>query len=88
MSRTRKLHDAFDWYNDDDDEDDMGDADLIHEIVDLTLPDAHGDVFVEFDALLQGAEPGATAIVVPIVLAERVVAALLLRPEAEDEEEA
>lgn len=81
MSRTRKLHDAYAWHEDDDDEVDLGDEDLIHDVVDLTLPDPDGDVFLEWDALVDAAGPTATVICVPMPLARRVLVALMMRTE-------
>lgn len=81
MSRTRKLHDAFGWYEDDDDELELGAEDLIHDVVDLTLPPVDGDVFLDFDAVVEAAGPEATEVVVPVVLARRVLLALMLRTE-------
>ena len=69
MSRTRKLHDAYEWSDDEDDESETGVTDIIHAYVE---PEGADGAFAELDELLMNAGE-ASHILVPVETARRIL---------------
>jgi hypothetical protein len=80
MSRSRRLHDAF-AYPDDDDNEAMGESDLIHDVIDMDelAPLEGEDPFVTLDTLVQELPANATTINIPLPLARQVLSSWYLK---------